>query len=493
LKHAELHTFIKSLNKSDVDRILLLVGATQKSTELVSLFSTLRSLKIYSGSELEKRLKLSGKALTRRMNLLSTAIFEAFGQIQGDLKLNNLIEASRRLVMESENKAAESVIVQAFQIANKTERFDLVLELWELIEILPQKLNLRGDSELVALAKQQLLLGYRTLDRRLKALKEPNCTQSFREQTIAQVQDSALMSSPNYMDSVRIECSYLKVKSSLCIFQRDLEESLMAQRKLIELLKENPWVNSNSDFFLVRQYSKFLLLLQETGRRNELEKSLINSPLKANSLTRVENQKVFALYFQRLEIAIQNNDKESGYQIIENYLKALRTIQEFGSFARITLDLYYAAYFYFIHQDWVRAKEILQELAQIPRSRFGPQTLPMSRLLSILVDMETDDLDSFETKIVNLRKAAFYRESRYFKLVLSRLSRLMKSNDLNRSVILQGFFDDYQVCKRDHDGLLYDIYFHFEAWILSKLKPGTMAEYAPRSTANDSENNSQTV
>jgi hypothetical protein len=196
------------------------------------------------------------------MNLLSTAIFEAFGQIQGDLKLNNLIEAARRLVMESENKAAESVIVQAFQIANKTERFGLVLELWELVEILPQKLNLRGDTELAALAKQQLLLEYRILDRRLKALNDQDCTQSMREQTVSEIQDSPLMSKPNHLDSIRVECGYLKVKSSLCIFQRDLEESLMAQRKLIELLKANPWINSNSDFFLVGQYSKFLLLLQ---------------------------------------------------------------------------------------------------------------------------------------------------------------------------------------------------------------------------------------
>jgi hypothetical protein len=211
-------------------------------------------------------------------------------------------------------------------------------------------------------------------------------------------------------------------------------------------------------------------------------------------LNRVENEKVFTLYFQRIEFAIQNIDKESGYQIIGEYFEALDTIREFGATSKVTIDLYTAAYFYFIHEDWGRSKEILYALAQIPRSGFAQKTLPMSRLLSILVDMETNDLESAETKIVNLRKATFYRESKYFKLVLSRLSRLVNSNDINRPTVLEKFLTDYHVCKRDHDGLHYDRYFNLEAWILSKTKPGTMAEFAPhRSTEDASENESKTV
>lgn len=481
MKGTALFKFVNSLSEEEYRLFKGLISAEKESELLLRMVAALSEMEKYEEKEFLKRVGISKSKKNELLKAIDTPVMTSLAASDPEGRLVNAYCTARNLVFKIENEPAIALMKWAFKESLRIERFDITLDLLDLADILTEPYPFEAPSVTELGRLQSNILDFRMLEARLREYIHARVSDQERAKILYEVKNSPLLYSADQANSKRALWYYYKIKAALFVFSGSPEASLRPQSDFVQLIKENEWLRSQNDFFLIKEMGQLLRMFFSAADLNAADSIIFQVGNISTSQPRAEKEKYSQLYPYRIYLALKEGNPELGMIAVDDVLELMDRDTLTNKF--ITDNLYYSAYLLFSIEKFSKSFKLVRRLKRFSRSNFSkdqlsnfsPNIYSMVKVLEILIAFETGTDDPIRL-IKNFRKSNQYDQNLFFKILFGTITRVAGRTPKDHDSIWQKAFDKVIEIQPDSPPGMYFNYFDLPVWLASKLSKVSMAE-----------------
>ncbi len=482
----ELFDLIKSLSGSE-KRYFKLTASLQKGNKnYLKLFEAIDSQKVFDENEIKSKFRNESfvKNLTITKHYLYKLIFKSLIQYQSeksvDAKLNAILNRCRIMYNKGLFTQYFRTIETGKVLADKTERFSMLLEFIEIEKLLMKKTEL-GKKNRNELYDEELEILEKIKD--ISNIKRAISNLFAYIRTTGQVRDKvtenkidciiSAVESAQIPKSIRAKESYCLLKYLEYKLKGDYDKAIEYCRKRFELISANQDVFKNQllepkldslEFYIssALRLGKFKDAEKIFGVYDKLSRKIENDGINY-MLTEFEI---------KLLKAISEADKKASEKLIPDIVKFLERHE--GKILVNSENFFYysIAKYYFISGDFAEALKTLNKFLGSKFVKATPEFDPYLRILNILIHYELGNYKLLNFLIPAAKKYLKGKKKlyRYESAVLSAIRKIIRTNQNDK---IQKYFIQLRkeaiALKKDNYEKNAFEYFDLQKWSEKKL------------------------
>jgi hypothetical protein len=453
--------------------------ATQKfGVEYALLFDAMASQKTFNKKTLSNSIDLSERRISTLLPVFGRQVVKMLGAFhqEDEEEFETSLNAAWKMVMRLKNGPATAIIQDIYTRAIKVERFDVILELHEMAEVMTEPLVIPGESRHGIAALQENLQGYEALKSAFLKLKTANVVE--KKHIVEQAGNSALLKSESAARSIRARTLYYWIKARLSFYQKDILSTVNFQEKTIGMLTEFAWLKRERDFFLIKEHEPLIAFMFAANMDQDANAMIFKVGNMSPKQEREELIKWQQMFPMRLTVAINAGNQELAQAALEDF-KGVRT--QYGDLFPtrfINKNLYWIAFYQLANQEYEAARKTsIQLLKEGKSTHFEPLYLPMTRILSAVLSYEMGEHEDLLWQEKTFRMTKAYQATEFYKLVLSLLCKLSAAKSiLHQQTILNEYAERAREMESDPIVRSYFNFFDIGNWIESKQSQCSMLQ-----------------
>lgn len=454
--------------------------STEKNgEECIRLFDAVASQKTFNKKTLSNAIGLSERRISSLLPAFGRQVVKMLGVFHQEeqQEFESSLSAAWKMVMRLQNGAATAIILELYARAVKVERFDVILELHEMAEVMTEPLQMPGEGRDAVAALRENLEGYESLKSSFLRLK--TSTVSEKKRIVEEANRSPLLKSETAALSIRARTNYYWIKTRQCFFQQDYAGAANYQESTIRMLTEHAWLKRERDFYLIKEYEPLIKFMFAENRLETANAMIFKVGNMTANQEREELMKWQQMFPVRLTLAIANGNQERAEAAVHDFETIRAKHGKLFPARFVNKNLYWVAFYQLASQNYEAARKTSIQLLKEGKSiDFEVPFLSMTRILSIVLSYELGEYEDLSWKDKTFRMTNAYQESEFYKLVLSLMRKLSSA----RSVLhRQSVLNEYAVLAREmeqSDPMVasYFNFFDIGNWIESKLRQCSMLQ-----------------
>ncbi|MEM0999742.1 MAG: hypothetical protein AAGN35_21970 [Bacteroidota bacterium] len=478
MRGRELLQLIKSLTSREKAYIKASFATEKNHAEWTALFDGMARLKTFNKKVLAKSGNLSERRISSLLPDFSRHVVRALGNFQPkkptdfELELN----AAWKLVMRLRNAAAADIMLRLHQRALAVERFDVLLELHELRDVMTEPVDFEGPKREVIQRLHYNLSQYENLKTAFLRLKSGSLAD--REFVMRTAANSDLLDSEQSALSIRAQALFYWIKTRQLFYQGNINLASEYQERIIAMLQQYAWLKRERDFYLLKEYEPLIGFLFAGNRPKAANQAIFKIGNLPTRQKREELMKWHQIFPLRLSVALQEGDVEKGDSAVADFLQLKKANAEFLPKRFLTKNDYWVAFFLLSKQDYVGARKIvIQLLKEGKSSDFDPIYMPMTRLLAAVLAYEMGEVDELSWQEKTFRMTKAYQETPFYKMVFALLLRLARvRNEIEKAAVLDSYRQEASEMEASGPHARFFHFFDVGNWIVSKQEQCSMLQ-----------------
>jgi tetratricopeptide (TPR) repeat protein len=478
MKGKNLVSLVLSLDEHEYKHVYDSLFLVPHNRQLGQVFQAIRTTEATKQKSLSTATGIKERQIRVLLPKLAPEIIYLLGIYQPDLhiQLDAALATAYKLVFRMANDPGAELIQDLFDKAFACDRFDIMLEVHRLSEIMTSPVSIRGLSRAEVNQKHLNLLQYQELKEEVSKVKKLPITN--RLAAIKRYTSLDLLSHPGNALSVTAKAHFHWIWTRIHFFRENFPSSCSSQGNLVSLLDRHKWLNRNNAFFYPDEHRLLTYLLVASGQEDEAYKMLFKVGNTDPLYQLTDLAKWQHIYPLKLDMAIDAGDVEKGKSSMQEILSLLKENSNLFPAKFVTQILYKCSYFMFSIGDFAEAQKLNLKLQTAYKSvDFYRLVLPMVRIMAAVIAFEVNDQVEMGRQDKNFRMTSAYQEAGYYKSTLGILKRLAGLNDSEtRSDFLEDAMIEIEETLQDHHSRLLNRIFDFEVWLQSKAYRCSMAE-----------------
>jgi hypothetical protein len=479
MKGKNLVNVVLSLAEEEYDFVFRSLSISPKDERLACLLSAIRKHGTVNRSLLAKHCNLSERMVRETTPTLGKELTFWLGAYERDqpIELEMALSTAWKLVFRIQNSAAGEVLQDLYTKAGECDRFDIMMEVWKLVEIMTESAEIEGISKEEVIQVHLNLLKYQELKAKADQLK---VLPKERHGSMLKLFESTnLLSDEEAAKSISAKAHFYWIWTRIHYAKENFEGVVFCQENLISLIAKYPWLDRYDGFFFAKEHRPLITALVTKNLTTEAFDMLFRVGSLETTYPLTEVSKWSQIYPLKLAMAIDHGDWQKAKDCTIEIESIIATEGSYLSSKFVTQSLYYCAYFNFINGDYPLAKKIVNRLSVIYYpSDFYPTIAPMLRVLSAFLAFEDGDLEELLLVDKKFRSTNSFDEAAYYPFTLNALKRILRlanenlvSNELMETKIQ--FYDTLE----ESSSIGANRRFDFLKWMESKLTRRPMAEF----------------
>jgi hypothetical protein len=490
MKGKNLVSLVIGLGAEEYKFILRTINEDADNDLLVTILKAIRGTDHYNRKALAEKCGLKESRIRDLLPTLANKVVLALGMHEPDqpLELEIQLAAVWKLVFNIWNGPAGEVMQDLYDKATAVDRYDILYEILKLAEIMTVPAEIKGLSRAELTEKHLNLLQYQEL--KLKADKLTTLAGEERKRVADELSGAELMSSIEAAQSVSAKAHYYWIKRRISFSRENYASTLVFEKKLIDLLEENRWLDRYDDFFFALEHRSLITLLLIEDSVKEAHNQLFrvggfNTEFPLSTTAKWEQ-----LFPTKIGVALNNGEIETGLDAVDEFLKLISENEGQFSEQFITRNLYYSAYFLFTIGEFEKVQRMFTRMNKFQNSSSFPDPIfPISKILETFLAYESGELVEMGRLGKNFSMTSAYKKSTsgYYKYALSSLGAVSRQKD-SQDVIEEAQKAIAKIAEM-HDDSYFSIlnsYFDVSAWLESKKEGYTMSEVFRNRASNKS-------
>jgi len=492
-KFLRLHQIIKSFNTAEKRHFTLLANLNKRDQNYLSLYGLIDKQENYDEKSLSKSIDKKGiKNVSIEKKNLENALLKSLRVFH---EKSSHRQVGYTILKNIENYIDKGLFDIAKELINKNETYFLGIEnysqlimLYEYKETLMNKTvasTTRGEwnefykRKEEAINKLLTINNYRALERQILLVFK---TSNFQRMTaedkliVERVINSPLITDYSKADSFDSRYRFFYIQGLISIMNNRLDEQPKWFRKILDLLEENPKLNTSyhRDFYFLT-YNNYLnaLLMTKSYKKTQIEFNRASQ-----MFDKTTSSFNLALYYTiKLSYVVETGDVKESKQLIDEVTLLLeqqhRTIGD--SIQRsLLLNL---SVLLFIEQQYDKSLKILNDLINKEHYDSLSEQMTFIRAFILFIYLEQNNIDMIEYYLNQLK---YFLKSKnkldlFEKYIIQFFNDFLKTEKLEKDN-LKNLKSNLE--KNDQEGFV-DIflkYFNLMAWTESKITNKKLVE-----------------
>jgi len=496
----DLFLLIKSLNKNEKGYIKKTAFRhTDGETNFLRLFDAIDSQKIYDDQKLRQSEKYV-RQLPRLKNYLYEKILSSLETYHAaknkDIQIRQLLNRVHVLFDKGFYDQCRRILFRAKEIADKQERFSLLLEIleWERVltieKLMVANIQEIGIQEKNVLDKLQNLAFYKSAYDRVSQLytKTIYIRSESEKQEFKKIVGTKEFKNENNASSITSQILLYKTIGKYLSALDDRKNYLHYARKAVAFMEAHPGYTDEHLLQYIKVLNNLIVTLGENGKHEEWKAAIKKLRAIPRTYPSANNEKMHSIIFMRAVIRefyyYQNQgDYYTAHKMVSKIQEGLEKYYHLISVTHRMLFYYAISYSYFIMGDLKKALEwsnsIINERLTLETQAFHH----FARILNLIIHFELGNNDLLEY-LVRSTKRFFAREQKLFKLENAVIQFIEKyiADTPDEKMTLQWLKSFREKISKMNDPLEYNIleYFDFLSWTESKIENKKFADVLSR-------------
>lgn len=478
MRGRELMQLINSLTPKESSFVRAGFATEKNGEECNKLFDAIASQKTFNKKTLGSSIGLSERRISSLLPGFGRQVVKMLGTFHQEeqQEFESSLSAAWKMVMRLQNGPATSIILDIYARAIKVERFDVILELHELAEVMTEPMELPGEGRDAVAILRENLEGYEALKSSFLRLK--TSTVPEKERIVEKASNSPLLISESAALSTRAKTLYNWIKARLSFYLKDIVATVKYQEKAIAMLSEHAWLKRERDFFVIKEHEPliaFMFAANMSESANAMIFKVGNMSPKQEREELVKWQQMFPL---RLTVAINNGNEDLAEAAMVDFNSIRAKHGKLFPTRFVTKNLYWISFYQLANQDYEAARKTsIQLLKEGKSTHFEMHYLPMTRILSAVLSYEMGEYEDLIWQEKTFRMTKAYQGTEFYKLVLSLLLKLASAKSImHRQSILNEYAELAEELESDRIVKSYFNFFDIGNWIESKLRQCSMLQ-----------------
>jgi hypothetical protein len=402
------------------------LGKVAEGMLLVKICKYLIIQPLYSDGDLMRHCKINRYRKNVCLDEIGAKLLRFNDVDDSHVAISTLFVFAKRLMWKMDYDASALVVENGIDLGGMTERYQWVIEFWDLLDDFPEMPTIEGMSRAEARQHQADLnqLGY-LLDGLDQARLAP--TAEIRTAALERIRETAIQIGGARALSVKNKGLYYKVMAKSFGFQSMHPEAIPYQEALLKHLAAHPEIAVDPDHAVAKESWVLAQMFQRTGRGDRFREVVVGLNGLESKTLHSDYQLNMFLFPVAISIPLDKGDLEGGSKACQTFLDLLDndTISFPPRF--VTQSLYFSACFYFAANNSKALSKVLKRLGHFTKaSDFKTGYFTYHRLLRLLRAIDIADWEDAALEMKWLRSPKFFEDIPGLKLTLEFLESLME-------------------------------------------------------------------